>query len=59
MAGQSHFLICMDLFCTNCQCYRPKKVISGPEFQTEVCGIIVMVKKLIDSIKVTVSNLDF
>ena len=44
MAGQSHtththFLICMDLFCTNCQCFRPKKEISGSEFQTEVCDI--------------------
>ena len=46
-------------FCTYCQCCRPKKDISGPKFQTEVCGIIVMVKKLIDSIPVTVSDLDF
>ena len=68
MAGQSHThthfrITCTSYvwiyFCTYCQCCRPKEDISGPEFQTEVCGIIVMVKKLIDSILVTVSDLDF
>ena len=69
MAGQSHtththFLICMDLFCTNCQCFRPKKdMISwrsqGLSSRLKCVTLLLMVKKLVDSILVIVCNLDF